>query len=401
MMGWTQMVLLFCLGLGTGVGGSWAWLKGAKSDPQEQLEGPWPLPPPLPQGFPPQASAIAAAADGIAAQPPALAAIDPPGTTSVLLNPVPTGGDSLTPLAVDPATLAALKTLNLEDSQLTALHALVMADYQGGFLARTSHELRSPLSSLMSLHQIILNDLCDDTAEERLCIQQAYGAAQRLLTMLETLTQLSKLTVGRTTPQIETVELLEVLQNLQLMTHLPAANRNVTLTLDLPDPDLRVRVDKGCLRQGLLCLLNRVMEGDTNHQAHLSHQVDRDRAQVVLRLEDDRAPADWQDPLNLDPSSPTLEDLLQQVRQGSSRSLPQLSPGMMFLLAQAFLESGGVQLTLVPRPRIPVDSAADSAVDSAVNAAVNSAVNSAVDSAVKTTGGDRYWLQCTLPLVTP
>ncbi len=51
--------------------------------------------------------------------------------------------------------------------------AAQMGQYKAGFLARTFHELGSPLTSLISLYQLILSDLCDSPAEERDCIAQA------------------------------------------------------------------------------------------------------------------------------------------------------------------------------------------------------------------------------------
>ena len=49
----------------------------------------------------------------------------------------------------------------LLSEHLAYYQALELAQFKGGFLARSAHELRSPLSSLMGLHQLILTGLCD------------------------------------------------------------------------------------------------------------------------------------------------------------------------------------------------------------------------------------------------
>ena len=108
--------------------------------------------------------------------------------------------------------------------------------FQAGFLARTAHELRSPLSSLMSLHQLILNDLCDSPAEERECLKEAYQAATRLLKMLEVVTQVSKLEAGLSPLRIENINLQILLDELRILTQLQAANRNLHLKIEaIPD----------------------------------------------------------------------------------------------------------------------------------------------------------------------
>ena len=51
----------------------------------------------------------------------------------------------------------------LEATKLAYLMTAQISQFKSGYLAKTAHELRSPLSSLMGLHQLILVDLCEDT----------------------------------------------------------------------------------------------------------------------------------------------------------------------------------------------------------------------------------------------
>ena len=65
--------------------------------------------------------------------------------------------------------MSEIDQLKNELRQIQLAYALQrqISHFKGGFLARISHELRSPLSQLTSLHQLILNDLCEDPQEER------------------------------------------------------------------------------------------------------------------------------------------------------------------------------------------------------------------------------------------
>src|SRR4028118_383672 len=69
----------------------------------------------------------------------------------------------------------------LKQTQLAYQMAHEMSQFKSGFLARTSHELRSPLSSVIGLHQLILSDLCDSPEEEREFVAQANASALKLV----------------------------------------------------------------------------------------------------------------------------------------------------------------------------------------------------------------------------
>lgn len=73
----------------------------------------------------------------------------------------------------------------LQQTQLAYFMAREMSQFKAGFLARTTHELRSPLNGLIGLHQLILSDLCEDPAEEREFIGQAHERTLKLLKLID------------------------------------------------------------------------------------------------------------------------------------------------------------------------------------------------------------------------
>ena len=64
------------------------------------------------------------------------------------------------------------------DLQIAYRQLLALERFKSGFLARTSHELRSPINTIVSLHQLILEDLCEGPEEEKEFIEQSKNAAQ-------------------------------------------------------------------------------------------------------------------------------------------------------------------------------------------------------------------------------
>ena len=85
---------------------------------------------------------------------------------------------------------------DLATLQLTYDRLLQQTQHQASFLGTASHELRSPINQIISLHQLILEDLCESPAEEREFIAQANQAIQTVLKNLDLLITLSKLDMG-------------------------------------------------------------------------------------------------------------------------------------------------------------------------------------------------------------
>ena len=170
--------------------------------------------------------------------------------------------------------------------------------FQASFLARTSHEIRSPLSSLMSLHQLILNDLCDDREEERDCIRQAYEAAARLLKMLEGAVQISKLEAGLSPLKWQSVNLQDLLNSVRVSLKLQVANRNCRLEIsDLPLEDqdnLTLWSDPRLLCQALMGMVESRLYSSGNPKIQLSCHWDPDSDQVIFQLQDDRSRSEWE-----------------------------------------------------------------------------------------------------------
>ena len=102
----------------------------------------------------------------------------------------------------------------LKQTQLAYYQSKEMSQFQAGFLARISHELRSPLGSIIGLHQLILTDLCDNPQEEREFVGQAHEKSLKLLKLIDEILNVSKIESGRNKLDIETLQLSEFLQEI-------------------------------------------------------------------------------------------------------------------------------------------------------------------------------------------
>lgn len=208
------------------------------------------------------------------------------------VNPLPDSDSS------DSKILSLQK--QLQQTQLAYCRVAEMAQFKAGFLGRTSHELRSPISQLLSLHQMILSDLCDDPAEEREFIAQANQSVLKMLERLDHLIAISKLEVGRTQPQIQPLNLAEIFNRVYQLTHMQAANQGLFLEVPPPDPALYVMADPKWFQQALVSLVqSSISLTKTGSIRLLIPPQSANSEQVHIWLEDDRPAQAWREPLDL------------------------------------------------------------------------------------------------------
>ncbi|WP_013321589.1 sensor histidine kinase [Gloeothece verrucosa] len=235
-------------------------------------------------------------------------------------------------------------TKDLQQAQVAYQMAAQLSQFKTGFLARISHELRSPISTIMGLHQLILHNLCESPEEERESIEQAYQAIQKLLKMIDEILMVSKLEYGRISLNIISFSLEMVFADLYQFTHLQAANRNLKLEIILPQPALYIRADLEKFRQILITLvdtgINLTKEGTIQILAQVNPESDR----VIIYLNIPCSVELWQEDGQFPGigSEPSLETV-----KNFSKTL-EMSPTLKFLLAQTLIEMMQGQLEILP-----------------------------------------------------
>ena len=181
----------------------------------------------------------------------------PQGDSSAAAQaPLSTIPPSPEPAASEPTPAQPQTQPQISQQQIAHWMATEMAQFKAGFLGRSAHELRSPINSAISLHQLILADLCESPEEEREFIAQAQTAAEKMLKVLDRLILISKVSYGVEPAQLQAVSLVEAIAEVDQLIRLQAQNRNLRLTIELPDSEIYVLSDPRWLRQALLNLLD-------------------------------------------------------------------------------------------------------------------------------------------------
>jgi hypothetical protein len=213
--------------------------------------------------------------------------------------------------------------------------ALELAHFKGGFLARTAHELRSPLNKAISLQQMIREGLCDDVAEEREFVAEAQAASMKLLEYLDFLIHISKIETGRILPEIQPVSLAATFDQVKEMTYLQAKDRNLRLMVEPPDKALYVWADPTWLRNILTTLIDIAVDSCERGTIRLTLAAGSAPDICCLWLEDDRPAECWQEPT----AFPMLGDfdlddtLSSSLRMSMVEAMVQAMKGSLTLLS--------------------------------------------------------------------
>ena len=118
------------------------------------------------------------------------------------------------------------------------------------FLANMSHELRTPLNAIIGFSGMLLQDEGSRAiAEARDDLQIIYQNGKGLLSLIDSILDLSKIQAGRMELELESVNPLTLLDEVAAMAQGLIGNKPVQLRYSRPDWQVQVKADPARLRQ--------------------------------------------------------------------------------------------------------------------------------------------------------
>ncbi len=219
----------------------------------------------------------------------------------------------------------------MKQTQLAYQMAREISQFKTGFLARTTHVLRSPLNGLIGLHQLILANLCENPDEEREFIAEAHERALKLLKLIDEILNVARIEHGTNKLVIQPQPLAEMLQEVHNLTYMLAENRNFTFQVLATDPEIYVLADPYWLRQVLVNLVDGAISQMDEGSIYISAGRSLHSDEVHIWLDVPTHTISWSEPI----------DLLTDKENAA------LLPGMKLLLNQTLLEAMGGKLEVV------------------------------------------------------
>lgn len=259
--------------------------------------------------------------------------------------------DHLAVLEAAHAEIQALRS-HVEQTQLAYSLAAEMSQLKGGFLARISHELRSPLSGVIGLHQLILNGLADSPEEEQEFVQQSYSSTLKMVKLLDEIIDVAKTEHGTAHLDFQPVNLANLMHDVYRLTHLQASNRNLRLLLPTVDPIWHLQADPRRIRQVLVNLVDTAIAHASEGQVQLFMEISPDAKTVRLWVEDPQLIRATQEPIDLVPDTPisipttAYQGTKPQLIQAAQGPFP--SAGLTLMMSRSLIQQMDGQMDVLP-----------------------------------------------------
>jgi len=184
------------------------------------------------------------------------------------------------------ATMAHLHTLNQELEQAGA--QLVEANaIKDEFLAQVSHDLRTPLNSILSFSKMVLDGLCTSPQEEKEVLRDVFSSGQLLLRLVSDLLDISSIEAGKLALDLEELDPREVLDSTLPLVAVQAASKSLRLVDETLEQALpAVQSDEIRFRQVLMNLLSNAVKFTANGCVRIRAIENRLEGRLRFEIED-------------------------------------------------------------------------------------------------------------------
>jgi signal transduction histidine kinase len=163
----------------------------------------------------------------------------------------------------------------IEDRKRAEEQALRASQAKTDFLNRMSHELRTPLNTVLGYVELILLKPTRSVAQNQGYLQAIQSSGEHLLAMINDVLSMGKIETGRITLTETTVDLHQLLQDLDTMFKLQALEKGLTFQVDrganLPQ---WIKSDPVKLRQVFINLISNALKFTSEGRIVIRGQVE-------------------------------------------------------------------------------------------------------------------------------
>lgn len=160
------------------------------------------------------------------------------------------------PITTDMATLTQEIDKFAKDKKLEIETLIVREEYRKEFLGNISHELKTPLFTVQGYVLTLLDGAMNNEKLREKYLERANKGVERLIYIVQDLDMITKLEVGDLSLNIETFDIVDLVDSVFDLLEMKSAKKKITLTFDMvySNPIL-VKGDKERIRQVLTNLV--------------------------------------------------------------------------------------------------------------------------------------------------
>jgi signal transduction histidine kinase len=173
-------------------------------------------------------------------------------------------------------TTAELKSANERLKELDRL--------KDQFISTITHELRTPLASIRSLTEILYDNPQIDREQRKNFLAIVVKESERLTRLINQVLDFQKIETGRTEWELTQIDFLQVINDAAVTSRQLISDKNITLTLDLPERVLPVPGDHDHIMQVMLNLISNAVKFCDSQQGriHIALKQETDHLRVSV-----------------------------------------------------------------------------------------------------------------------
>lgn len=220
---------------------------------------------------------------------------------------------------------------NIEISKLKEQEA-----FRREFLGNLAHELKTPIFSIQGYIDTLLEGGLEDDQVNRMFLERASKATDRMVNIIEDLDQITKLEVNALKLEIRPFDIHELCRDIFESLELKAAEKNITLSFAKDYGAIYVKGDKSKISQVLVNLLiNSIFYGNVGGHAIVRFDIMDDF--VNIEVSDDGPGIEAKE-------IPRLFERFYRVEKSRNRN--EGGSGLGLAIARRIVESHGYDITV-------------------------------------------------------
>ncbi len=155
------------------------------------------------------------------------------------------------------------------------------------FLATVSHEIKTPLTSIIGYANLLINQKNQKLSNEQIdSLNRIKRNSNTLQDLIDQLLDLSKIESGKLEVHLEAVYLKEVIEEVIYITEQIIIQKGIKVKTLLPDQLLPIQADRGKVKQILLNLLTNAVKYTEREKAEIFIRVIQESRNVTVSIED-------------------------------------------------------------------------------------------------------------------
>lgn len=191
------------------------------------------------------------------------------------------------PITTDMATLTQEIDKYAKDKKLEIETLKVREEYRKEYLGNVSHELKTPLFTVQGYILTLLDGAMNNENIREKYLERASKGVERLIYIVKDLDMITKLEVGDLSLNIETFDMVALVDNVFDLLEMKAARKKITLTFDKKyNNPIMVKADRERIQQVLTNLVvNSIKYGRSKGTTEISieHLI---KNKVIVRVTD-------------------------------------------------------------------------------------------------------------------